>query len=721
LLLAVVCTVLTGRYLWEREYIGSAWAGFNDARRISHDAVAAPNGRAAVVQAAAELRYMAVLLDDAYGTGASPMLNPYTEHRLVKDSVSRTYHRHLQKVFWPEVQRYVAQTLADDTAMQSADLYETLKVYLMLATPERRNADALVAWFDRRWERLAPPGSTASDQGAFDYHLRALFEPAGDAVPAMKVDTDLLRGARVRAADLPLPQRVVSRIQALPMPAGIDGVSLASAGGGQVSLALRRGGEATANDIAVSGLFTRDGYSQLFLAQLDRTAANVLEEGAWVLDEGVDAGRRGGAYTTTQRLTDDAHRLYLQQYADVWDGFLKDIRIRPVASLDDASQLANQLAAPSSPLGNVVGFAAAQTTLAGNADGSLARATRSIEKGKVALIDQLAGERSSTGSLAGQIVDAHFESLHRLARRGDDRQADDPLARMFAELADQLGTLVGALRAGQIMPRSDVLTRLRGDANRQPEPVRGIVNELIRIAGTQSLQSSRSQLAQGASGLGSGVCARTVTGRYPFDRGASDEIGMDDFIKVFGRRGALQTFFDANLASHVDANAYPWRARADADGGATVVGAGTLRSFENATRIRDAFFTASDAIGFSMILRPIELDASILEATLDIDGQVLKYAHGPQQPMRIDWPGPRGGVYARLTLRLANGQTEALNFDGPWALFRLFDAAGKRVLGADRRELTVQTGSGRFRFEIRSSMQDFPLWSQALARFRCPS
>jgi type VI secretion system protein ImpL len=719
LVLVAVGALLGGRYAWEREYIGSAWAGFNEAKRISHDAVAAPHGRDTVVQAADEFRYMAVLLDESYATGANPSLNPYTEHRLVKDSVSRTYRRHLAKVFWPEVERYVARALAEETATTSDELFETLKVYLMLTKPERRDTDALLAWFDRRWDRLAPPGSTVADRGAFEHHLRALFATDGEALPAMQADTSLLRGARGEAASLPLPTRVLSRIRALPLPADIEAVSLASAAGSQV--ALRRSGETTASETAIPGIFTLAGYRNVFLPHMERVAATALEEGAWVLDDGGENGGRGIAYTTTRQLADHVHRLYLGQYADAWDRFLKDIRIRQVAGLEDAAQLADQLAASSSPLGNVVRFAAAQTTLAGHDAGSVARPARGLEKKGNALIEQLAGSRSPTASLAQTMVDTRFEALHRLAGRGpDDRGADDSLARLFANLADQFAMLIGALGSGQIMPRSDALERLRSEANRQPAPVRGIVNELIHIADTQNLQRSRSRLASSASGVGSGVCARTIAGRYPLDRQAREDIGINDFVNVFGRSGALQTFFDGNLAAYVDTNAHPWRARLNAADGQPLVAAGTVRAFEQAARIRDTFLTDGGKFGFSMIVRPVELDPSVLEASLDIDGQVMQYARGSQQPMRIDWPGPRGGVYARLTLKLEGDRTETIGFEGPWALFRLFDAGSSRVFGPDRRELVLRRAAHAFRIEIRSSTQDSPLWSQALSRFRCP-
>ena len=124
----------------------------------------------------------------------------------------------------------------------------------------------------------------------------------------------------------------------------------------------------------------------------------------------------------------------------------------------------------------------------------------------------------------------------------------------------------------------------------------------------------------------------------------------------------------------------------------------------------------------SMIIRPISLSPSVLEAVLDIDGQIIRYSHGYQEPVKINWPGPKGGIYTRLTFKTQDGQVETVSFDGPWALFRMYDAGNPAQLSSNSRQLTMAMGQvkGFFIVELNSTMKDYPLWSRALKQFSCP-
>ena len=51
---------------------------------------------------------------------------------------------------------------------------------------------------------------------------------------------------------------------------------------------------------------------------------------------------------SAQKLADEARKLYLIEYADKWDAFMRDVRARPVNGLEDAAILARQLSDPSS-------------------------------------------------------------------------------------------------------------------------------------------------------------------------------------------------------------------------------------------------------------------------------------------------------------------------------------------------------------------------------------
>ncbi|MBK9616671.1 MAG: type VI secretion system-associated protein TagF, partial [Uliginosibacterium sp.] len=100
-----------------------------------------------------------------------------------------------------------------------------------------------------------------------------------------------------------------------------------------------------------------------------------------------------------------------------------------------------------------------------------------------------------------------------------------------------------------------------------------------------------------------------------------------------------------------------------------------LPLFQKAAVIRDVFLKG----GLPTVrveLKPIDMDAQLLQIIIDVDGQIVKYAHGPQIPVTVSWPGTRGSNQVRIQYSVqGSSETVSKVFEGPWALFRALDAA----------------------------------------------
>jgi type VI secretion system protein ImpL len=117
------------------------------------------------------------------------------------------------------------------------------------------------------------------------------------------------------------------------------------------------------------------------------------------------------------------------------------------------------------------------------------------------------------------------------------------------------------------------------------------------------------------------------------------------------------------------------------------------------------------------------MDAAISQFTLDVDGQLVKYSHGPQIPTAVQWPGPRGSTQVRVQLQpaLATGSS-GLVTEGPWALFRLFDRLNMAPAGAPERFRVVFDVDGRkATFEVTASSVVNPFQLRELREFACPA
>jgi type VI secretion system protein ImpL len=101
---------------------------------------------------------------------------------------------------------------------------------------------------------------------------------------------------------------------------------------------------------------------------------------------------------------------------------------------------------------------------------------------------------------------------------------------------------------------------------------------------------------------------------------------------------------------------------------------------------------------------------------------VGKY-NGPQVPISIQWPGPRGSTQNRLQISPApqegiSGQV----FGGPWALFRMFDNV--QINPSPQSEKFVATfniNGKKAQFEVTTSSVQNPFRLQELQDFKCPA
>ncbi|KVS53630.1 type VI secretion protein IcmF [Burkholderia cepacia] len=708
-------------YFEERNYLEDVSAQFNEAKRlaqVSHG----PDGGSPLLDVAGQMRYARAQAADS----DRGMATPYFEHGRVADVAAATYQRQLKKMLMPELYNEVLRTLVAQVDGAPGDIYQTLKIYLMLCRSNHRNAADFEHWLSDRWDSLSGGQYGEDDRRELLAHVRALI--GLPTLPSMPEDANLVRAARARAAQIPLVTRVLQNIRAQGLPAQITDISLSRAAGFEAAMSLRMRSNVPTTDAVVSGWFTRAGYTDVFLPRLETSAREMLEEESWVLR---DEPLRGNSFqidSLVQKLADSTRAQFLQDYIASWQSFLNDVTVRSVTGLDDASQLAAAMMDSQSPIASLLRFSARETTLTGasdegNIDSWIDRQKYRLEKGRRQIVGELSGQHYRTVLLPEYVVEEHFQAIRQLAAQLNNHSASssDPLSRLFEPLYRQLGLVNGALQAGQVLPAQyDAFSRLKETAARQPEPVRGIMLDLISNGSTMSTRESGALLSRGATGAMSTVCSTGFTNRYPFRRSAQLDAGVQDFERLFGAQGLMATYFRDHLEAYVDTSSTPWKALHSNGGNLGLVNPGVLASYEKAERIRGGMLDDSGHLKVSTVLRFIDMDPQLSEAQLTIGGQTLRYAHGVTTPRRIDWSGQSNRLAIQLQLKSVDGRLSTLQFDGPWALFRFFDAGQAAGGMADRRERLYQTSLGMVLLEWQALTTPSPIWSGMLQSFSCP-
>ena len=381
------------------------------------------------------------------------------------------------------------------------------------------------------------------------------------------------------------------------------------------------------------------------------------------------------ATPATLGLADEVERLVALDNAMYWQSVLDDLRLVPTQQLAASAQLARSLAQSSSPL-----FALLRTATRDTAGGSAA---------------------SWFAALRAQV----------------DGPSADKMRALLAKLATHLSAADEAAKQKALPPASDVMGELAQAARDAPAPLNVLLAQLHGAGSSQLLAALREPLSREIARDLAPACSRAVAQRYPFAQNSREDMSRDEFTRTFGAGGLFDSAFQRHLAPYAEA------ARSE-----------SAAPFRRAQTIREAFFRdGGRALGTRLEFRLLELDAAASEFTLDVDGQVLRFKRGSQQPQSIDWltlggttaqggqssqSGRGGRVHVLMTPTAGSGYT----FDGPWALLRLLDRARvERGASPDRALVSFDIEGRKARFEVRSAGTHNPLLRQDLEPFQCPN
>jgi type VI secretion system protein ImpL len=252
--------------------------------------------------------------------------------------------------------------------------------------------------------------------------------------------------------------------------------------------------------------------------------------------------------------------------------------------------------------------------------------------------------------------------------------------------------------------------------------VRSMMDSLSQSSAQVSQLMVRQNLGQEVRSQVGEFCQQAVAGRYPLDRGSSRDATPADFALLFGPGGKIDQLFQQKLAAYVDTTARPWKFRA-VEGVPLGGDSGTLPQFQRAQAIRETFFPSGAAAALRLQFKPVEMDASLKQFILDVDGQIVQYDHGPQIPSVVQWPGPRGSGQVRVHVSPpGSGSTFGAVYEGPWALLRLFDRVQIEPMNAPERfRATFDVDGRKAVFEVTASSVRNPFRLRELNEFACPA
>lgn len=638
-------------------------------------------------------------------------------------------------------------------------VYEALKVYLMIGGQARLDRDLVLSWMRLDWaENLFPGAANAKGREALEEHVVAMLDlDEGDREPLVKLNQSLIENAQRTLRRLSIAERAYELLRTQARSQSQKDWVAAQRGGSDVRLAFEGVAGEDLDLIRVPYFYTYDGFQNGFVDRLGDIGERIEKE-RWVLGENVDQAAIVSQYAT---LFQDLLKLYARDFTASWQKTLRRLKLRPLNADKPKYVALSAIAAPTSPFKQILESIRDETQLTKerpaakqNAAAKAAnQAADALEKRASTALGRLGTNLPlsspgvdrvlASGSEAlGANIESQFKQFHVLVDGDLGRRPIDQLLQVFAEINQNLA--IAATNPAQSAAANAALVpliaTLRANSSRYPAPFDGMIISAVNDFEGDATGATVALLRQALADQVVRVCGDIVSNRYPFVKASTREVPLADFARLFAPGGIMDKFFKERIEPYVDSSQSQWNWRADSRV-ARALSPTTLREFQRASEIRDAFFpTGGNLPSFQMIVTPTALSSDAASAKLEINGFTVVSQQGVNTPMPVMWPGAGvGRTVVTLTLGGASsggglfgggffsggssqpqGEAKLFERDGVWSLFRLLDA-GSVLRQGDNIILTLAAGGRQVGYQFGVGSLKNPLVLPALRDIRCPT
>lgn len=466
------------------------------------------------------------------------------------------------------------------------------------------------------------------------------------------------------------------------------------------------------------GFFTYAGFQNAFIDKLP-TIADQLQRDNWVLG---DAGKLEVITSQFDNLTRDLLNLYNQDFLASWKQALEKLRMRPLNVGKPKYDTLNAAAASTSPIRLLIESIRDETVLTRERKDAKDQDKDASKNTKKELAPSLVGGQIG---VPGATIEAEFKPFQQAVEGEGSRRLIDTVTGDLAAINNTLQTV--ALNSSQEQQATSAIrsqvAQFKTDAVRMPPPFNTMLLQAANGFENTIADDTYRQIRDEFQKAVYGPCQGLASNRYPMDHGAKAEIGLADFGRLFGGNGYFDGFFKKYLETYADTSQREWKWRQE-NPVAKLMSVETLRQFQRASRIKDAFFpTNGNVPQISLSITPPVLPDMGLTAKLEINGFPVTSSNQPNPaPVAVQWPGSGGKTAVSLAQDPpvpGTPPSEISGGTGQWALFRLLDKASKTPR---TNSITANwiVGGREVPFQIGTGTVFNPLQLPALAEFKCP-
>jgi len=535
--------------------------------------------------------------------------------------------------------------------------FELLKAYLMTTTQTARIDSVFLApLLSDRW--LSGRSMEAESEELVRRQFRFYSGPVcrGDGEPcatranetAVRMTCDLLEQASG-------PERLY--------PSLLSAVSRTASG-----VSFNDPERVVVNGDRVPGAFTETGYET---AQQNLEGVE-LDLEAWVCPE------QAVSESDLAALRTDLQRRYVSDYIQRWRSFLAATSIGGFSNAAEARRSLEHLVDNQSPLLQLLAIISQNTAVDSQVIAPAFQPVHAVMPPGVT--DPLIGESNQPYVEAIRGLLASVEQLERAGP--EQREASiGATAAAVAEAKNAVRQLADNFRTG-------------GQAGAVGESLKALLFSPIDQIERMVERAPASDLYTSLSSFCTGI--QPLLSKFPFRRDAEQPATLEEVELMFHpESGEVRRFYDELLRDFVDLRGTRYVSR-DVRPRPTDA---FVQFFDEAASVTRALWPqGATEPRIELFLRPSP-SAAIPIVEINIDGRTARSDNTTTQTTPVVWAGSDAG-YARLDAYIDGAMQNVFDFRGTWALFRLFQRATWRSLGAAGDVAAWQDPSSGGRVEV---------------------
>ena len=626
-------------------------------------------------------------------------------------------------------------------------LYEALKVYLMLGRYPGApvEPDFILSWMKEQWDSSPGKGNiTARDQ--FLAHIQAMIDLDTEGGVEVPMNGPLVEDSQRIIARMSLADRAYLLLKSTAEGDELPDWTASDAGGPDAATVFETADGSGLETVRVSKFYTYNGFHSLFLGRLGEVADR-LDSERWVLGKlGEQANIKSQLTTVGLVLLDK----YSGDFIKEWEGALAKLRLKSLASDKTDYAILDAISGPTSPLENLLRSVSQETRLtvdpeppaeekdqasgaAGAAAAIIARKFESKLNGMARMGLQIAKkvELKASGAapksqLPGLEVETHFRDFHEMI---DGEPGQRPIDQLLANLTGVHQNLLAAraetdpaVKGSDLQNVAQFISAIRSqNANRLPAPFSKMIADAANEFEGDAANSTIAELNAEMTSNVTRKCEEVVKNRFPFAPKSKREVPWIEFANLFGQTGTIDQFFVTKLDPLVDQSGAEWKWKKNSRLGRELSPA-ALKSFQNAAKIRDAFFPlGGKQPNVLLTVTNQTLSELATGAEFELNGTKLETVPGISKPQEFTWPGRLSDGTASITI-LPNADGKSVVAEkGDWSLYKLFARGGmSQSKSGDTLSVRYVIGGQEVSYQVKVGSLSNPFALPALTQFTCP-